>query len=216
MPSCHCVATDRHFTPARAQAELAQYRQRGPGATARLILESLTDLGIMPRTLLDIGAGIGVLHHELLGRGVGRALHLEAAAAYVAAAKEESERRGHGGRVQFRHGDFVTLAPELESAELVTLDRVVCCYPELEPLVLLSAEKAERYYALSFPYDRWYVRAHTRWQNHRRRRAGNAFRTFVHPVSRIEALVRTAGFQVERYRRTLVWALMVCRRRDAG
>jgi hypothetical protein len=102
----------------------------------------------------------------------GSALHLEATAAYVAAAEQEAERRGHRGRVHFRHGDFVSLASDLGSAELVTLDRVVCCYPELEPLVSLSAEKAERYYALSFPHNRWYVRAHTWWQNHRRRRAG--------------------------------------------
>lgn len=216
MPSCHCVATDRHFTPARAQTELAQYRQRGPTGTARLILESLSDLGITPRTLLDIGAGIGVLHHELLGRGVGRAVHLEAAAAYVAAAEQETGRRGHQGRVLFRHGDFVSLASELGSAELVALDRVVCCYPELDPLVSLSAEKAERYYALSFPQDRWYVRTHTWWQNHRRRRAGNAFRTFVHPVTRIEDLVRAAGFQVLRSCRTLVWAVLVCRRQDGA
>ena len=195
MPSCHCVATDRHFTPARAQTELAQYRQRGPSGTARLILESLGDLGVTPRTLLDIGAGIGVLHHELLARGVGRAVHLEAAAAYVAAAEQEAERRGHRGRVQFRHGDFVSLASELGSAELVTLDRVVCCYPELEPLISLSAEKAERYYVLSFPHDRWYVRAHTWWQNHRRRRAGNAFRTFVHPVTGSRPCCGRPGFR---------------------
>jgi magnesium-protoporphyrin O-methyltransferase len=118
--------------------------------------------------------------------------------------------------VQFRHGDFVNLAPELGSAELVTLDRVVCCYPEPEPLVLLSAEKAERYYVQSFPHDRWYVRAHTRWQNHRRRRAGNAFRTFVHPVKQIEALVRAAGFQVQRSCRTLVWAVLVCGRKEGA
>jgi 16S rRNA G966 N2-methylase RsmD len=216
MPSCHCVATDCHFTPARAQAELAQYRRRGPTGTARLILESLGDLGITPQTLLDIGAGIGVLHHELLGRGVERAVHLEAAAAYVAAAQAEAERRGHGSRMHFRHGDFVSLASELGPADLVTLDRVVCCYPELEPLVSLSAQKAERYYALSFPHDRWYVRAHTGWQNYRRRRTGNAFRTFVHPVTRFEALVRAAGFQVLRSRRTLVWAVLVCRRRDGA
>src|SRR5882724_9735032 len=207
MPSCHCVATDRHFTPARAQADLAQYRQRGPRGTARLILKSLSDLAVTPRTLLDIGAGVGILHHELLGSGVGRAVHVEAAAAYVAAAEQESARRGHAGRVQFRHGDFVALAPELGSAELVTLDRVVCCYPELEPLISLSVEKAERCYVLSFPHDRWYVRAYTWWQNWQRRRAGNAFRTFVHPVPRIEALGRAAGFQVQRSRRTLVWAV---------
>ena len=216
MPSCHCVATDRHFTPARAQTELAKYRQRGPSGTARLILKCLSDLAATPRTLLDIGAGIGVLHHELLERGVGRAVHLEAAAGYVAAAERESARRGHEGRVVFRHGDFVSLASELGSAELVTLDRVVCCYPELEPLILLSAEKAEQYYVLSFPQDRWYVRAHTWWQNQRRERAGNEFRTFVHSGTRIEALVRAAGFQVLRSRRTLVWVVLVCRRRDGA
>jgi hypothetical protein len=98
----------------------------------------------------------------------------------------------------------------------VTLDCVVCCYPELEPLVTLSAEKAEQYYALSFPHDRWYVRMHTGWENHRRRQAGNAFRTFVHPVARIEALVQAAGFQVLRSRRTLVWTVLVCGRRWAA
>jgi hypothetical protein len=118
--------------------------------------------------------------------------------------------------VQFRHGDFVSLASELASAQLVTLDRVVCCYPELVPLISLSAAKAERYYALSFPHDRWYVRTHTWWQNYRRGLAGNAFRTFVHPVTRIEALVRAAGFQVLLSRRTLVWAVLVCRRRDGA
>jgi hypothetical protein len=70
--------------------------------------------------------------------------------------------------------------------------------------------------ALSFPHDRGYARAHTWWQDHQRRRAGNAFRTFVHPVTRIEALVRAAGFQVLRSRRTLVWAVLVCRRQDGA
>jgi hypothetical protein len=48
------------------------------------------------------------------------------------------------------------------------------------------------------------------------RRAGNAFRTFVHPVTRIEALVEAAGFDVLRSCRTLVWAVLVCRRREAA
>jgi SAM-dependent methyltransferase len=209
---CHCAATDRHFTPARAQAELAQYRRRGPTGTARSILAMLRELGIMPETLLDVGAGVGVLHHELLERSVGRAVHVEAAAAYIAVAREESERRGHRDRVQFLHGDFVDLSSALESADLVTLDRVVCCYPELEPIVSLSAEKSERYYVLSFPHDGWYMRAHTWWQNRGRRRAGNAFRTFIHPVIRIEALVRAAGFQIQRRHGTLAWAVLVCRR----
>jgi SAM-dependent methyltransferase len=214
MPSCHCDAADRHFTPARARDELATYRRRGPTGTARLILQCLGELGLTPDSLLDVGAGVGVLHHELLDRGVQRAVHLEAASAYVQAAKEESARRGHEARVTFRHGDLVALGDDLPVADLVTLDRVVCCYPSLEPLIGVSAQKAQQFYALSYPHDQWYVRAHTRWQNYRRRRVGNPFRTFVHPVARIRSLVQAAGFLVLRSRRTLIWEVLICARRE--
>ena len=215
MRSCQCDATDRHFTPTRAREELADYWVRGPTGTSRLILQGLVDVGATVDTMLDIGAGIGVLHHELLERGVRRAAHLEAAGAYLEVAKEESLRRGHEGRVTFWHGDLVALAAKLPAADLVTLDRVVCCYPDLEPLVRISAQKARRYYALSYPHDRWYVRAHTQWQNFARERAGNAFRTFVHPVTRIRSLVEAAGFGVLHSRRNLIWEVLVCGRREA-
>jgi 16S rRNA G966 N2-methylase RsmD len=211
---CGCEAIDRHFAASRAAKELDVYLRRGPTGTARVILNALHGLPGSVQSVLDIGAGIGVLHHELLDRGARSAVHVEAARAYVDAARRESERRGHAERVKFLHGDFLALGPSVESADLVTLDRVVCCYPALEPLVTLSAEKARRYYALSFPHDRWYVRAHTRWQNHRRKRSGNPFRTFVHPTSVIRSLVLAAGFEVRRIRRTLVWEILVCVRRE--
>ena len=78
-----------------------------------------------------------------------RAVSVEAAAAYVEAARAEALRRGHGSRIEFRLGDFLTLAPELAAADLVTLDRVVCCYTDFEPLLRVSASKARRWYALS-------------------------------------------------------------------
>jgi predicted TPR repeat methyltransferase len=215
MPACcECEAIDRHFAASRAAKELDIYLRRGPTGTARLILRALHELPGPVESVLDIGAGIGVLHHELVGTGTRSAVHVEVARAYVDAARRESERRGHAERVTFLHGDFLALGPSVDSADLVTLDRVVCCYAALEPLVTLSAGKARRYYALSFPHDRWYVRAHTRWQNHRRKRSGNPFRTFVHPTSVIRSLVLAAGFEIRRTRRTLVWEILVCIRRD--
>jgi hypothetical protein len=160
MPSCcECEAIDRHFAADWVARELATYARRGPIGTARVILNSLSGIPLID-SVLDIGAGIGVLHHELLNTGSRSAVHVEAASAYLAR------------------------APSVASADLVTLDRVVCCYAAFEPLIRLSAEKARRYYALSFPHDRWYMRAHTRWQNYRRKRSGNFFRTFIHPSPR--------------------------------
>lgn len=210
---CDCEAIDRHFAASRAAEELDTYVRRGPTGTARLILSALRGLPGPVESVLDVGAGVGVLHHELLDTGTRSAVHVEVARAYVDAARQESERRGHTERVKFLHGDLLALGPSVDSADLVTLDRVVCCYAALEPLVTLSAEKARRYYALSFPHDRWYVRAHTRWQNHWRKRSGNPFRTFVHPVSLIRGLVLAAGFEIRRTRRTLVWEILVCARR---
>ena len=38
-------------------------------------------------------------------------------------------------RVRYEVGDFVALAPDVEPADVVALDRVVCCYPDMAALV---------------------------------------------------------------------------------
>ena len=215
MPCCcGCEAIDRHFGADRVAGELATYLRRGPTGTSRLLLGALGRLSPPIESILDIGAGIGVLHHELIGGGGRSAVHVEAASACIEAAQKESIRRGHAERVRFFHGDFLALAPSIAPADLVTLDRVVCCYPAFEPLIRLSAERAKQFYALSFPHDRWYLRGHTWWQNRRRKRVGNPFRTFVHPVTQIRSLVQAAGLQILRSRRTLVWEVLICARMD--
>jgi Methyltransferase domain len=214
--TCHCEATERHFGPARAQKELAAYRRGGPRGTARLLLRMMRESQVRADTLLDIGAGVGVLHHELLHDGVRAAVHVEAARAYMEAARDEAQRRGQAERVRFLHGDFLTLVDTIGPADLVTLDRVICCYPELEPLLLGSAARARRYWAASFPRDVWYTRLHTRWQNRLRARAGNAFRTFVHPIARIYELLRSTGLRPLRVYRRPVWETVLCIREDAS
>jgi magnesium-protoporphyrin O-methyltransferase len=54
----------------------------------------------------------------------------------------------------FLRGDFVALASELPSVDIVTLDRVICCYPHMEALVAGSASKARRLYGAVFPRER--------------------------------------------------------------
>lgn len=214
MTGC-CAAADRHFGAARTARELSEYHRRGPTGTARLILALLRDANAAAETMLDVGAGIGVLHHELLSRGVRTAIHVEGAAAYISTATAEAERRGHVGRVEFRHGDAVDLAADLPPADLVTLDRVICCYPDYEGLLHATTRLARRYYVLSFPHDRWYVRAHTAWQNFGRRRKGNPFRTFVHSPGEMRAMIERAGFRPVSWRRSLMWVVGLYERQAA-
>ena len=46
------------------------------------------------------------------------------------------------------------MSDEIEAADVVTLDRVICCYPDMEALVGRSAERALRLYGLVHPRDR--------------------------------------------------------------
>ncbi len=214
--ACCCASADRHFTSVRAQTELRRYQRRGPTGTARRLLRMLAESQVRADTLLDIGAGIGVLHHELLARGTLSAVHVEAAVAYVEAARDEAIRRGQSDRITFVHGDVVDVAPQLTPADLVTLDRVICCYPALQSLVQATAAKARHYWAGSFPRDRWFTRLMMRWENSRRARAGNPFRSFVHPVPVIYALLGAAGMAPLKIHRGLFWEVVLCARTSAA
>lgn len=206
-----CNAAERQFTPRKARKELRRYRTRGVDSTTRGLRDALVSAGVVRGTLLDIGSGIGALTFELLNRGATTATAIDASAAYVDAASEEAKRRAVSDRVQFLHADFLDVAGRLTAASVVTLDRVVCCYPSYRPLLEASARLAETALALSYPRQRWYVRAGNGLENLMRR--GAAFRTFVHPAAQMEAVVRNAGFELLSRRTSAVWAVDVFTRR---
>lgn len=103
-------------------------------------------------------------------------------------------RRGRSDSTRFVQGDFLDVSGQLSSADIVTLDRVVCCYPEYERFLEASLRHAGRIFALSYPLDLWYVRMWVSLQNVARAIIRNAFRSFIHPVSAMENVIRREGF----------------------
>lgn len=215
MPGCCSPfedAANRHFDQKKVAQELERYRSKGPGATTRLLLDGIVQAGGPNGTVLDVGSGIGGLVFALLDRGATRAVAVDASASYIAAARDEARRRGHAGAVRFLHGDFVGAAGHIAPATIVTLDRVVCCYPSYEALISAAAQHAERCLALSYPRDVWYVRLGTMFENGRRWLARQSFRTFVHPATRMEETIRRAGFALAARHDTWMWTADVYRR----
>lgn len=212
MPGCcrtFACAADQQFTEKKASAELKRYRTKGPGPTTRLLQDGIAGAGELNGTLLDIGAGVGALTFSLLERGISHAIAVDASAAYHRVARQEAERIGREEAVQFIHGDFVAVSPELPIATLVTLDRVVCCYPSVESLLDAALRHTDRCLAFSYPRDVWYVRHAVRLENLQRRLTRNSFRTFVHSAARIEGMVRAAGFELSSRRETWMWSVDV-------
>ena len=211
MTCCHCRAVDEQFGPKIAAEDRMRYQRRGPDKTTRIMLEVLRDLGVENAELLDIGAGVGVVSHELLRSGAAAATHVEAAAAYSEAAKAEAAEQGHLERMQFVYGDFMDYADSIRLSDVVTLDRVVCCYPHFKDLLSSSAARCRQFYALSYPRDRWYVRAVVAAQNFRRRLTGNDFRTFVHSEREMDAVLSEAGLALHFDGGTFAWRVAVFR-----
>jgi len=197
---------DRHFNAEKVAAEVRRYRQKGPGITTRKLCDGLASAGLTQGTVLDIGGGLGGLSVALLDAGMSGATVVDASAAYLAAASDEAARGGRSTSTQFVHGDFLVVARDLPRATLVTLDRVVCCYPSYEPLLEQALEHAEQALAMSYPRDRWFVRMGMKWENAMRRRKSNPFRTFVHPPAKMQQLVEAAGFRLISRTNTMMWS----------
>lgn len=58
------AASERQFSEKRATKDLAQYRTKGPGSTARLLTAGIAKAGQPHGRLLDIGSGVGALTFE--------------------------------------------------------------------------------------------------------------------------------------------------------
>ena len=209
MSCCQRGPYDSIFNERHAARDLKRYRKKGPEKTTRMLLDALRAEGIEGASLLDVGAGIGVIHHELLSAGTQTAMHVEAATSPLQVAKAETARRGNSERVSFLQGDFIALAPDIPPADVVTLDRVICCYPDMKALVSASATKARRLYGAVFPRERWMTKAGMVVVNVLLRLFKNPFRGYVHPTAAIDAELRRHGLEPRSVRDTFVWRVAV-------
>lgn len=209
MDCCQCQGIEGMFNQREAKRSLKTYRQKGPARSTRILLDALRARGVEGATLLDIGGGIGAIQLNLLAAGATSATDVDASTAYLAAAREEAAREGFSDRVTYQHGNFVDLAPSIAPADIVTLDRVICCYHDLRGLVGASAAKAHRLYGLVYPRDSWLTSALATGINLFMRLQRSPFRFFRHRTRDVEALLHAAGLERRFHRTAGVWQVAV-------
>lgn len=212
MPCNCCEMENNTFGEDEAKANLKDYRKRGPANQTKLILEAVRSLGLKDAALLDIGGGIGAIHHELLNDVAREATHVDASSAYLKEAKAETARRGNTDRVKFIHADFTDVAAELPQADIVILDRVICCYPNFRGLLKAAANHSRSALALTYPRETWYLRLGLACVNFFQRLRKDPFRVFLHPVSEIESLLKHKGFAKTSGKRLFIWEMALYQR----
>ena len=204
MNCCDPDVYDDRFDARSAELQLREYQRNGPDDWTTRLIDELAEGGVDGMTVLDIGAGVGAVHHALLVAGARSAVDVDASGPYLAAARGEAERRGLGERVTYRKGDAVALAPELDDADLGA-DRVVCCYGDMAGL-----ERGGRSDAA--PAATTWVRAMVAIANGWNRLRRDPFRIHAHCTADVARVATASGLVQTSGHRGLFWQSMVFER----
>jgi len=215
MDACGCDRGFEIFDRRSAEADIERYRRSGPDRTTRMLLELLRARGVRGASVLDIGGGVGVIDHELLRDGAGHAVLVDASPPALEMARNEARRRGTLDRIEFVDGDVVRQDAPIDAADIVVLDRVICCYPDVRALVSLSAMRARSLYGLVLPRDRLLVRWALLFANFWFRLRGYGYRAFGHPNTLVDELAAEAGLRPSQETSTLFWRVVLYERSAA-
>lgn len=200
------------FTEAASRKDADRYRRKGLPARARKLLAAVGAL--KDRTTLEIGVGAGGVTVEMLRRGAAHAVGVDAIPGQLQAARRLATEFGVVDRADFVLGDFTER--DVDNADVVVLDRVICCYPEWRALLTSAASRAQMTVAMTYPRDVAFMRFATAAMNVFWKLRRSAFRFHVHPIDEMHALLKMHGFRLDVPSAHLGWEILVARRERVG
>jgi 2-polyprenyl-3-methyl-5-hydroxy-6-metoxy-1,4-benzoquinol methylase len=204
------------FSEKSAAGEANRYRRKGLDGTSKRIFDFIKGRGVEGKTLLEVGGGIGAIEIELLKAGMETAVNVELTPTYESAASELILEAGLSDRVERRVIDFAEAGTDVQSADVVVMNRVICCYPDMPKLVGAASDRARDMLVMSFPNRRWWTRLGLAAANFGFRVIRMQFRVFLHPPARILAAVEERGFQIRLNQSALMWQVVALERTSGG
>lgn len=210
--SCCTNGLDDLFTENLARHDANRYRKRGLTKRARKLIAAIQHVMVLPgKRVLEIGVGVGAVTIELLRNGAASATGVDAVAAQLEQARALATENGVADRLDLVLADF-TATTDIGKADLVLLDRVVCCYPDWRALLSAAAAHAEHALAMTYPRDVWWMRLVWRFGNWWQALTRSDFRLFVHPPREMHALLKQRGFTPRVAGSYFGWEILIARR----
>jgi 16S rRNA G966 N2-methylase RsmD len=203
------------FSERSARREAARYRKSGLDLTSRRIVELLMRHGVEGRTVLEVGGGIGAIQLELLKASAARAVSIELTPTYEEAAAELLREAGLESRVERRISDFAKTSGLEAQADIVVLNRVICCYPDMPLLAGVAADHTRQVLVLSYPRRNWFTRPAMLLANLALRLSRREFHIFLHPPRGIAATTQAHGLRPISSWSGLVWTVAAFERATA-
>ena len=212
MTCTHCIDANDFFDAKAAKKELKQYLKKGAANPTKKLLTKLREKDLKGLSLLDIGGGVGVIQLELHKDEISKSTDVDASQAYLQVIKTQAKVKGIDNKMNFIPGDFVDVASGVEAHDIVTLDKVICCYPDAKELLTASLKKCNKYYALTYPLDGiladilvLFARAFFKLKK-------SNFRPYIHSHHEVNQHIVLAGFQSTYEATSFPWKIYVYER----
>ena len=201
----HCCGADSFFDQKMAEKEYRQYLKNGPSRVTRKIIQQLESQNVEEKSMIDVGGGIGALQWWFLQKGGKKTTDIDASSGYLKQAKEYASEMGWNGKAHFIMGDCIDVYKEIENSDFITLDKVVCCYPNYEEIIESTCKKAISYVSLSYPMDgiisriiRGFIVVFLILKK-------NPYRPYIHSVKEIRNKFKEMGYQRMNHNLAFPW-----------
>jgi magnesium-protoporphyrin O-methyltransferase len=124
---------------------------------------------------------------------------VDASRPYLEVLRQAATERGYEARQTRIEGDFTDVVDRVEPATVVTLDKVICCYPDMATLVRASARKTTALYGIVVPRDTAWVRTAVGFINWFLRHAlRRRLQAFAHSHRAIDQVCGEEGLYLDR------------------
>ena len=212
MSCCTVEGTDKIFSR-QANRYARKFRKNGLDRPQRLIVQRLERFGVEGKSVLEIGCGVGGLLLALLEKGGRSACGVEISEGMIAKARELARESGVSERVSYVQGDFVPSYANVPQADIVVMDKVLCCYPDPKMLIERSTVKAGVLYAVSYPRESWLSKLFFTTSERLGTLLRWSFHPFYHEPRELEALIRRQGMEEVDSRATPMWQVKMFQRK---
>jgi len=195
------------FSERNARAEARRYKRKGLDATSRRIVDFLKGQGLEGKSVLEVGGGVGAIQIELLKAGASRALSVELTPTYEEVAAGLLHDAGLADRVERRVMDFAEAASQVEGADIVVMNRVICCYPDMPKLAGAAADHARGVLVMTYPRSTWWTRMGLGLSNVVLALFRREFHIFVHSPHQITATAQSHGLEPMLDQQGVLWTV---------
>ena len=210
----HCCGADVFFDKKTAKKQYRQYIKNGPSRVTLKIIQQLPGQPIQGKSLIDVGGGIGALQWWFLQMGGAQTTAIDASTSYLQEAEKHASSKAWDVKTHFILGDYIEVHTKADRPDFITLDKVICCYPDYKEIIELSCQKAKTHVALSYPIDGiisqifiWFEVLFVKLKT-------SSFRPYVHSVISIREVFEQQGYTRISHTMAFPWHIETYQRRE--